>query len=341
MTGGDVRSGHGGPRAWMLAARRAGGRRGAPAEDVPGQAAAQAAALRRGMALTVLAARRGIAELSEAASPATTSGAADATARILRAALELTRSLDEGSRPGADQDGIDRMALCSYDDARAVGDRYRHGEPLIVDMAGASDGDARRLGDFIAGLVCGLHGSIQRLGFRQLLLRPAAGEAHDDGPDTGHAPDPGVALALDEVAHVAALVAFSLDIRAGGTAERVLPHVRSLIAGLQPQSLPLDVAGVDLSHVDLCGADLSGMIWTPSTTWRDPAVAAQVREASGEIRPGVYKVGTEHPFVGGVPHALPAGEAQLSGGTARPGRDRRDPGWHAAEVLLQAQPPAL
>jgi hypothetical protein len=310
MTGDGDRSGRAARASgsWVRAAWRRPGR-SAAASDLDEHAMHQAEAVRRGMVVTVLAARCGIAALTEAASPdtATVRSAADTAATIRRAALELIRSVDHGSTPAPDLEGVRTMALCSYDDASAVGDWHRRGEPLVVDMAGASDDCARRLGDFIAGLVSASRGTVSRVGFRQLLIRPA--EAGEDDPDPGQLPGPETAIALDEVVHVATVVSFSLDIPAGNTAERVLPHVRSLIATLRSDSLPLDVGGLDLSRVDLGGTDLRGMVWTPATTWPDQAVAAQVRDASAELRPGVFKVTTDQQFVVGAPHALPAGEA--------------------------------
>lgn len=60
----------------------------------------------------------------------------------------------------------------TYNDARRIGEEFRHGSPVIMDLTGMSDTDAKRIVDFAAGLVFGLHGSIERLTPKVFLLSP-------------------------------------------------------------------------------------------------------------------------------------------------------------------------
>ncbi len=52
-----------------------------------------------------------------------------------------------------------------------------------MNLTDMSDADAKRLVDFAAGLVFGLHGSIERVTSKVFLLSPEAVEVHaEDGP---------------------------------------------------------------------------------------------------------------------------------------------------------------
>ena len=61
----------------------------------------------------------------------------------------------------------------SYNDARKIGEAFREGTPVIMNLTDLDDSDAKRLVDFAAGLVFGLHGSIERVTSKVFLLSPA------------------------------------------------------------------------------------------------------------------------------------------------------------------------
>jgi cell division inhibitor SepF len=61
----------------------------------------------------------------------------------------------------------------SFNDARLIGEHFRDGTPVIMNLTGMDDSDARRLVDFAAGLIFGLHGSIERVTTKVFLLSPA------------------------------------------------------------------------------------------------------------------------------------------------------------------------
>ncbi len=60
-----------------------------------------------------------------------------------------------------------------YDDARTIGEHFRDGTPVIMNLSEMGDADAKRLVDFAAGLVFGLRGSIERVTQKVFLLSPA------------------------------------------------------------------------------------------------------------------------------------------------------------------------
>lgn len=60
----------------------------------------------------------------------------------------------------------------TFNDVEEVGERFRAGVPVIMNLAGASETVAKRLLDFASGLIFGLDGRIERVGDRVFLLTP-------------------------------------------------------------------------------------------------------------------------------------------------------------------------
>lgn len=73
----------------------------------------------------------------------------------------------------ADLRRIQTIKPRSYNDARLIGEAFRQGVPVIMNLTEMSDADAKRLVDFSAGLSFGLHGSIERVTTSVFLLSPA------------------------------------------------------------------------------------------------------------------------------------------------------------------------
>jgi cell division inhibitor SepF len=73
----------------------------------------------------------------------------------------------------------------SYNDAKSVGESFRDGTPVIMDLSDLAETEAKRLVDFAAGLVYALHGSIERVTTTVFLLTPSYVEVVDSsvGPD--------------------------------------------------------------------------------------------------------------------------------------------------------------
>ena len=61
----------------------------------------------------------------------------------------------------------------NYNEARTIGEHFREGVPVIMNLTDMDDADAKRLVDFAAGLVFGVHGSIERVTNKVFLLTPA------------------------------------------------------------------------------------------------------------------------------------------------------------------------
>ncbi len=60
----------------------------------------------------------------------------------------------------------------TYNEARTVGENFRDGTPVIMNLSEMDDTDAKRLVDFAAGLVFATRGSIERVTNKVFLLSP-------------------------------------------------------------------------------------------------------------------------------------------------------------------------
>ena len=122
-------------------------------------------------------------------------GADDVTEEVLQrpssapAAHSVTEL--ESRRPVAPQP---RMADISriitvhprtYNEAKTIGENFREGIPVIMNLTDMEESDAKRLVDFAAGLVFGLHGSIERVTNKVFLLSPETVEVNaEEYPST-------------------------------------------------------------------------------------------------------------------------------------------------------------
>lgn len=64
----------------------------------------------------------------------------------------------------------------SYNDAKIIGENFRDGIPVIMNVTDMGEADAKRLVDFSAGLAFALHGSIERVTNKVFLLSPSTVE---------------------------------------------------------------------------------------------------------------------------------------------------------------------
>ncbi len=60
----------------------------------------------------------------------------------------------------------------TYNEARTVGENFRDGTPVIMNLSDMDDSDAKRLVDFAAGLVFATRGTIERITNKVFLLSP-------------------------------------------------------------------------------------------------------------------------------------------------------------------------
>ncbi|MDR7087149.1 cell division inhibitor SepF [Aeromicrobium panaciterrae] len=97
---------------------------------------------------------------------------------VVRAAAAPVASMEEHRRPArrpsnsSDLQRIETVTPRTYNDARTVGEHYRSGVPVIMNLSEIDDEDAKRLVDFSAGLVFAAHGSINRVTAKVFLLSP-------------------------------------------------------------------------------------------------------------------------------------------------------------------------
>lgn len=75
----------------------------------------------------------------------------------------------------------------TYNEAKTIGENFREGTPVIMNLTDLDDSDAKRLVDFAAGLVFGLQGTIERVTSKVFLLSPAHVEVTTDEGDPAKA----------------------------------------------------------------------------------------------------------------------------------------------------------
>jgi cell division inhibitor SepF len=72
-----------------------------------------------------------------------------------------------------------------FDQAQEVADKYKEGQPVIMNLEGADREIARRLIDFASGICYGLDGSMEKVANGVYLLKPLANRSsrHDEYDD--------------------------------------------------------------------------------------------------------------------------------------------------------------
>ncbi len=71
------------------------------------------------------------------------------------------------------------VKLTGFSEARVIGEKFREGKPVILDMTDMDDAGARRLVDFAAGLAFALRGSIDKVTTKVFMLLPPDTEMAD------------------------------------------------------------------------------------------------------------------------------------------------------------------
>jgi cell division inhibitor SepF len=77
----------------------------------------------------------------------------------------------------------------SYNDARSIGEAFRDGVPVIINLSDMKEEEARRIIDFSAGLAFGLRGSIDSVTSRVLLLSPESIKVEEGNDPRSHVND--------------------------------------------------------------------------------------------------------------------------------------------------------
>ncbi|MFW5474744.1 cell division protein SepF [Knoellia sp. CPCC 206450] len=94
--------------------------------------------------------------------------------------LQTRRSVAQVVRT-PEASGISRITTIhprTYNEAKTIGENFREGTPVIMNLTDMDDADAKRLVDFAAGLVFGLHGAIERVTAKVFLLSPSTVEVN-------------------------------------------------------------------------------------------------------------------------------------------------------------------
>ena len=87
---------------------------------------------------------------------------------------------EQRDRAAANPATITTLQPRSYYEARTIGERYREGVPVIINLTELDDAVAKRLVDFAAGLAFALRGSMDKVTSRVFLLTPADIEVSAD-----------------------------------------------------------------------------------------------------------------------------------------------------------------
>ncbi|GAA2585033.1 hypothetical protein GCM10010435_73810 [Winogradskya consettensis] len=101
--------------------------------------------------------------------------AASEQAYSTRENLALAPQTQVHQRPAEEEQRYQITTLhpTTYREARTIGEHFRDGVPVIINLTEMDESDARRLVDFAAGLAFGLRGTIERVTNRVFLLSPA------------------------------------------------------------------------------------------------------------------------------------------------------------------------
>lgn len=100
---------------------------------------------------------------------------------------------DSGVHPRPQRQGTGRSGTGStepatvrprrFDQAQEVADKFKEGQPVIMNLEGADREVARRLIDFASGLCYGLDGSMEKVANGVYLLKPIGGRGGRDEYD--------------------------------------------------------------------------------------------------------------------------------------------------------------
>lgn len=104
-----------------------------------------------------------------------TSGEGAVKARPPRTVSSVVRSSNEIA-PQLDLPVLDRIITLHprfYNEARIIGEHFREGNPVIINLTDMDESEHKRLVDFASGLAFGLHGTIERVTKKVFLISPA------------------------------------------------------------------------------------------------------------------------------------------------------------------------
>ncbi|HEU0128153.1 MAG TPA: cell division protein SepF, partial [Pseudonocardiaceae bacterium] len=100
------------------------------------------------------------------------SGPVGATAAKLAVREPVVAVAEPTPAPAPQPYRITTLHPRTYNEARTIGEHFREGIPVIMNLTEMEDRDAKRLVDFAAGLAFALRGSIDKVTNKVFLLSP-------------------------------------------------------------------------------------------------------------------------------------------------------------------------
>lgn len=208
--------------------------------------------------------------------------------------LSVTRAYALGMPPGAGAVPAVTWRPQAIEEAGEIGQQVRSGRPVIMNVAGLAEADAKRLADFAAGFIFGIGGIIKRISGETVLLLPPDDLLPRNDPRDArylaelHGALPPATESVREALHfVMELSPPASGLRWEGS---LATRIRGYAGTIRALALPLNLASADLTGATASVDDLTGAIWTASTVWPSAGIAAQVRSTSDELSPGTYQI---------------------------------------------------
>jgi len=107
---------------------------------------------------------------------AASSGEVRVKTREARPVTSMRHSSVVEVAPQLDLPVLDRIITLHprfYNEARTIGEHFRQGNPVIINLTEMDESEHKRLVDFASGLAFGLHGTIERVTKKVFLISPA------------------------------------------------------------------------------------------------------------------------------------------------------------------------
>ena len=114
--------------------------------------------------------------IATSTAPATTSSDVRIKPRSPRPVSSVVTTSSVEVAPQLDLPVLDRIVTLHprfYNEARTIGEHFRLGNPVIINLTDMDESEHKRLVDFASGLAFGLHGTIERVTKQVFLLSPA------------------------------------------------------------------------------------------------------------------------------------------------------------------------
>ena len=114
--------------------------------------------------------------IATSTAPATTSSDVRIKPRSPRPVSSVVTTSSVEVAPQLDLPVLDRIVTLHprfYNEARTIGEHFRLGNPVIINLTDMDESEHKRLVDFASGLAFGLHGTIERVTKKVFILSPA------------------------------------------------------------------------------------------------------------------------------------------------------------------------